>query len=358
VDKRHSRLLLRAFSGEASSAEQLELQGWLSAHPENSRKADELRAVWDAAGTLTDRADEASAWNRVVARTALYGGTPVRSIHSAPTARRRSLWAAPGLRAAAMVLIALGLGTLSPPGRRLVDDHLIHRTVTTGKGERVRLVLEDGTRVLLGVDSKLRVPRRFGAHARDVRLAGAAYFEVAHDGSRPFTVYTADAVTRVLGTRFTVRDYAGNEPARVAVTEGRVAVRPASAAGGMPGAGTLLVRGQAAEVAGQRVVRETTNRVRDLAWTQGSLAFENAPVSEVVAEISRWYEVDLRVGSSTLAARHLTIAFDREPLETILQEIAAVLNARVERRGRVIYLTPSAPARRDPPMADVRHGSL
>jgi len=232
--------------------------------------------------------------------------------------------------------------------------------VSTGKGERLSLVLDDGKRVMLGVESRLRVPRRFGAHARDVRLEGAAYFDVAHDHSRPFTVYTADAVTRVLGTRFTVRDYAGNEPARVAVTEGRVAVRPAGARGGMPAAGTLLVRGQAAMVdpAAHRVVRETTSRMRDLAWTQGTLAFDNAPVSEVVAEISRWYEVDLRVGSSTLATRHLTIAFDREPLETILQEIAAVLNARVERRGGVIYLTPSAPARREPPMADVRHGSL
>jgi transmembrane sensor len=360
VDKRQSRLLLRAFGGEASPAEQRELEAWLRADPANAREADALRAVWNAAGTVVDRADESNAWKRVTALTAIHGGAPVRSITSAPSARRRAGWAVPALRAAAMVIFALGLGTLSPPGRRLIDDHVLNRTVSTGKGERLSLILEDGTRVMLGVDSRLRVPRHFGAHARDVRLDGAAYFEVAHDHSRPFTVYSADAVTRVLGTRFTVRDYAGAEPARVAVTEGRVAVRPSRAAGGMPTSGTILIRGQAAEVdpAAQRVVRENTNRVRDLAWTQGTLAFDNAPVSEVIAEISRWYEVDLRVGNQALASRHLTIAFDREPLDTILQEIAAVLNAHVERRGRVIYLTPSTPVRHEVPIADVRHGSL
>jgi transmembrane sensor len=255
------------------------------------------------------------------------------------------------------VLVALGVATLGRPAARLVDDHVIHRTVTTGKGERVQLVLGDGSRVLVGVESRFRYPRRFSRGARDVRLEGAAYFEVARDERRPFTVYTADAVTRVLGTRFTVRDYPGAELARVAVTEGRVAVRSAVAGAG-DAASAVLTRGQAAEVRDQRVVLEPSVPARDLAWTQGTLAFHNVPVRDVVAEISRWYEVDLRVANPALGARHLTIAFDREPLETILQEIAVVLNARVERRGEVIYLTPVSAPRREPPTADVRHGSL
>jgi transmembrane sensor len=352
VDKRQSRLLLRVLAGEASRDEESELQSWIDADPANARSADSLRAVWAAAGHHRDRSDPAAAWTRLAERTRL-AGSPIRRIDSAPSTRR-TRWG--GLRIAAMVLIALGVATLGRPAARLVDDHVLHRTVTTGKGERVQLVLEDGSRVMLGVESRLRFPRRFSGRTRDVRLQGAAYFEVAHDVTRPFTVFTGDAVTRVLGTRFTVRDYPGAEPARVAVTEGRVAVRAVAAA--PQDAGVLLTRGQAAEVAERRVVMEATNQARDLAWTQGTLAFHNAPVREVVAEIGRWYEVDLRVATPGLADRHLTIAFDDEPLETILQEISAVLGARVERRGRVLYLTPVSSPRREPPTADVRNGSL
>lgn len=44
---------------------------------------------------------------------------------------------------------------------------------------------------------------------------------------------------------------------------------------------------------------------------------------------------------SALAARHLTISFDNEPLETVLREMAAALDARVERHGLTVVLTPA-----------------
>jgi ferric-dicitrate binding protein FerR (iron transport regulator) len=212
------------------------------------------------------------------------------------------------------------------------------------------VTLADGTRVLLGVESRLRWPRRLRGDRRDVRLEGAAYFEVAPDPARPFSVYTDDAVTRVLGTRFTVRDYDGAEPARVAVTEGTVSVRPARAPASNPAAVAVLVKGQAAEVrpSGAKAVVGQAREQRDLAWTRGTIAFENAPVPEVVAEIGRWYDVVIQVPDPGLASRHLTISFENEPLETLLQEIAAVLGARVDRRGRVIVLTPASALRSGP----------
>ena len=133
----------------------------------------------------------------------------------------------------------------------------------------------------------------------------------------------------------------------MAVTEGRVDVRPVRApAGGTPAA-AILVRGQAAELASPTApaVVQPADAGHDLAWTRGTIDFRNAPVPVVVAEIGRWYDVEIQVPDSTLAGRHLTISFDDEPLDTLLREIAAALNARFERQGRTVILVPAPSAR-------------
>jgi transmembrane sensor len=356
VDERHWRLLVRLFSGEASAAEREEMRRWVEEDPARAEEVDRLRALWDASGALPASGDEDAAWRRVAARTGLLetappGVHPIDASRRSAAPLRRATWRTPLLRIAAVLVLALGGALVWTQAARGGT-----RTVSTGKGERVQLVLDDGSRVLLGVDSRLTYPRRFRGGAREVRLQGAAYFEVARDPARPFSVYTADAVTRVLGTRFTVRDYPGGEPARVAVTEGRVAVRPADARA--PAA--VLVGGQAAEVspAGARPVVERAVERQDLAWTRGQIAFNNAPVPEVLAELGRWYDVQIQVQDPALAARHLTIAFEHEPLETLLQEISAVLGARVERRGRVLVLTPAPAARSTAPARGARGESL
>ncbi len=347
MDERHWRMLVRTFAGEASAAEREELAAWTRADPARAEEVEALGALWEASGTLPPRqVDVDAAWARAAERAGLASGRKTIPLHP----RRRSLWQGPALRIAALLVLAVGGALLWRPGSAFVRDHVRGRTVATGKGERVQVTLSDGTRVLLGVESRLRWPRRFGGDRRDVRLEGAAYFEVAPDPSRPFSVYTDDAVTRVLGTRFTVRDYDGAEPARVAVTEGKVSVRPARAPSDDPAAVAVLVKGQAAEVraSGGAAVVGRAREQRDLAWTRGTIAFENAPVPEVVAEIGRWYDVQIQVPDPGLASRHLTISFENEPLETLLQEIAAVLGARVDRRGRVIVLVPASAQRGGP----------
>ncbi|MFL5386338.1 MAG: FecR domain-containing protein [Longimicrobiaceae bacterium] len=346
---------MRHFSGEATPAERDELRAWADADPARAAEMESLRTLWEAAGTLPARGDADAAWARVAGRTGLAEAphgfvTPIHA-HRA----RRSGWRTAVLRIAAVLVVGFAAALLTPFGR----DHVLRRTVVTGKGEQVAVRLPDGTRVRLGVESRLSWPRWFGAGKRDVRLRGAAYFDVAHDAARPFTVYTDDAVTQVLGTRFTVRDYPGAEPARIAVTDGRVAVRSAHGAGDAAAA-AILARGDAAEVAATgapAVVRRAADERRDLAWTRGTITFQNAPVSDVAAEVSRWYDVDLQVPDPALAGRHLTITFDHEPLETVLQDMAAALGARVERRGLTVILTP-APARASEPRPDTPAYSL
>lgn len=349
------RILVRVLSGEASRAEAAELQRWVEEDPANAEAMGALRALWEASGRLPDRGDEEAIWRKVTERTNLARRTPAPVV-PLRALRRRAVagpggWRSAPLRIAAAIALLVGAAALSGPTSGLVRERLVNRTVVTGKGEQMRLVLEDGSRVLLGVDSRLTYPRRFAEGAREIHLEGTGYFEVASDPSRPFSVHTPDAVMRVLGTKFSVRDYAGGEPVRVVVSEGKVAVRPAEVAPDDSARIAILVGGQAADLPSPELpaVIAPVDTAQDLQWTRGVIAFKNAPVPQVLEELGRWYDVRIEVPDSALAARHLTISFDQEPLQTILHEIALALGARVQRNGREFLLVPARQVQTESP---------
>ena len=93
--------------------------------------------------------------------------------------------------------------------------------VATQVAEVRETTLPDGTRVVLGAESQLsfEVTQRV-RHATVV--GGDAYFAVARDSARPFTVSIGDVQVRVVGTQFEIRRRSGE--VSVAVAEGTVDV--------------------------------------------------------------------------------------------------------------------------------------
>lgn len=168
---------------------------------------------------------------------------------SAPSAppRRPLPRPAPLAALAAGVLIAIGSVWLwlaqSAPGWKYFE---------TATGEQRTFELEDGSVVYLNTHSRVAI--RFEDHRRSVRLVrGEALFHVRHDASRPFFVYTDEAVVQDVGTQFDV--YRRDDGTVVAVIEGRVSVTaiapgaPAAAApargeGSAGGAGAALPQGR------------------------------------------------------------------------------------------------------------------
>src|SRR5690606_3336068 len=78
------------------------------------------------------------------------------------------------------------------------EEELVYNTLTVPYGKKFEVALSDGTHVHLNAGSSLRYPVRFlSQEPRDVFLDGEAYFTVAPDAVRPFTVHTTDMETRV-----------------------------------------------------------------------------------------------------------------------------------------------------------------
>jgi transmembrane sensor len=83
----------------------------------------------------------------------------------------------------------------------------------------------------------------------------------------------------------------------------------------------------------------------DTAWTRGRLVFREAPLATVRAELRRWYGIDLQVDSS-FASRHLSMTFDGESADRVLEVIALSLGAQVTRQGTTAVISPAAPRSR------------
>ena len=151
------------------------------------------------------------------------------------------------------------------------------------RGQQTRHVLPDGSLLHLDADSEARVA--YFAGRRTVQLLrGAAFFEVARDESRPFSVDAAGAQVTVLGTRFSVDllDAAALAPiVSVQVESGRVKVQPQ---GGAP---RELGAGEGMRLQGDTVL--PMKAVADAApWRQGELVFAGEPLGEALARLSRY----------------------------------------------------------------------
>ncbi|HEU4788024.1 MAG TPA: FecR domain-containing protein, partial [Gemmatimonadaceae bacterium] len=257
----------------------------------------------------------------------------LRALSGSQRRLRRGLMAA-GLLAAAVV--AGVVVTVRRPGESSRPAVAAAHAYETAVGERRSLVLEDGSKVLLGPASRLEVLPGYGSTTRAVELHGDAFFDVRHDSSAPFSVRVGKALIEDLGTIFTVESDDG-VTASVAVVSGSVRIR---AADSPASAGVVLGAGDRGAVDDAGTARADARSLRDddLAWTTGRLAFRNAPLTRVAGELRRWYGVTLRVADTSLANRHVTASFSGEPVDQVLKVIGLTLGAHAERNGNEAVL--------------------
>lgn len=155
--------------------------------------------------------------------------------------------------------------------------------------------LDARTRIALDRNSVLR-------HAKDdtskIELAsGSAQFEVAHDPSRRFSVHSGDVTIVDIGTRFAVER--NGAQTGVSVAEGMVSVQLGS------GGSWTLHAGQRALVDAANVRIEQIDANAVALWRRGQLSYRDAPLSQVVREISRYTPQPVSVDPA-IAGRHFS----------------------------------------------------
>ncbi len=298
------RWYARLLSSDCSSGERAAFERWREADPRNA-------AAYARVDGLMGRVDELrDDWGiRVAARDAL---------RTAPAGRRRKK--AASLAVAAAMVLAVGLGLFRLQERKVEVEH--H---ATGVGEQRRVDLADGTALLLDTASAVDV--RYSRGERRVALtAGRAEYQVAHDAGRPFVVEALGGTTTALGTRFQTDLRDGRVV--VSLLEGSVAVEGPVARRRL----TLAAGEQLAYDAGGTLwSRAPMRREAALGWTQGKLVFEDAPLTELLAEVNRYTDAKLRIADPAIETLRISGTFQANDQESLLLALQGIWGIQAQR---------------------------
>ncbi|RKP47106.1 FecR family protein [Pararobbsia silviterrae] len=351
-----------------SVAEAARFEAWLAADPAN---ADAL-ARWESDWTALDALPEAgiAALKRELAaqQAREAAGDAAGAVGEARGSRaaRPGFWARWTSRRStadarvrayrprlALIGAALAMSAAVSVGWWTWERPTYVQSFATARGGELDVRLPDGSRLKLDTATHLSVAFRRGR--REVRLAdGQAYFEVEHDGSRPFDVFAGASRMTDLGTRFSVRytpGIPGNGDVQVAVEQGSVRV------GHVPGADPIarVLAGEDAEAviltAGQQVSCDPAGAIGTVTalepsafaiWRDGRVSFDDTPLSQALAEFERYGPTHLALAGPDVAALRITGTFNPRHIENFMRVLPKVQHVVLQPHGETtdIALSP------------------
>ena len=243
--------------------------------------------------------------------------------------RRRSLWRKVAA-AAAVVLLAVGVNYFAAQGylRSRVQTNIV--TSAHDKGE---YVLPDGTRIWLNAGSVLRYYGDLSGRKRVVELTGEAFFKVRRDEKRPFILKADDMNIEVLGTEFDFINYAEFSTTEVILCSGSV-----RAFGGRLPRPVILKPGERLAYSKKdgRISLSQVTALNYSQWMNGELSFDNAPLSDIIANLQRWYAVEIDCPEEW--ARQVRMSF--AVIDEILKAMSLVVDINYARENRHVTIIP------------------
>ena len=198
-----------------------------------------------------------------------------------------------------------------------------------------QLNLEDGTKVWLNSETKLKFPLVFGEKERTVYVEGEAYFQVSHNPDKPFIVnIDENTKVKVLGTEFNIRTYESNVSQSTLISGSIEFIHKGFITKVNPGESCSLNK------ASGTVLVENADIMRVVAWKNGEFVFRNETLENIINELSRWYKVDVSFENETVKNERFYLYFDRTTgFEEIIYKLHKTGKIKYEYKNRKIIIS-------------------
>ncbi|MCF0058148.1 FecR family protein [Dyadobacter sp. CY356] len=218
-------------------------------------------------------------------------------------------------------------------------DMILYKTFETEYGKTTRIYLEDGSRVALNANSRLKIPRfGFYGDVRNVILDGEAEFSISHTiDHKRFVVKTSDSFqVEVLGTQFSV--FARPRGTKVALSRGKIRIDYDQ---GSEKKQLLMKPGDLVtlEKTGELKLTNDTDAKSFSAWKEQRFIFNATSVMEISAMIQENFGKKIVLSNDKIARRTITGNFKTENADELLKTISEVLDLKIETAGNVIVIT-------------------
>ena len=215
------------------------------------------------------------------------------------------------------------------------SESVVYNKLEIPRGGEFCLTLSDGTRVWLNSETSIQYPVAFGAKERRVFVQGEAYFEVAKDAKKPFTVQFMSSSVTVLGTSFNIRAYPEEKRSQTTLAEGSVRIYS-------PGSSMLLKPGEQAEVSALsgEMVKQEVEVKNFTSWKDGRFVFEQQPLEDIMRTLERWY--DIRVIFKDEGAKRISLSGNMKrygDFSQVMKMLQMTGDVRFELHGNDVYIT-------------------
>lgn len=205
-------------------------------------------------------------------------------------------------------------------------------------GQKLTLHLSDGTEIKLNSNSRLIYPRTFTSEARNVQLEGEAFFDVAKDSTRVFTITSGKLKTRVLGTSFNIKALPKSKDIRVAVSSGKVQIISMNKEGNSKEL-TLYPDDMGVYLKENNQLEKIPfDKMEELAWKNGVLYFKDNSIDEVISELKKWYGVSFVINKEINTEKDYTGSFDNKSLSQVLKGVSFVFDFDFEIENNTVTI--------------------
>ncbi|MDB5151481.1 MAG: FecR protein [Mucilaginibacter sp.] len=209
---------------------------------------------------------------------------------------------------------------------------LVYNTAATPRGGQYQFILSDGTKVWLNSASSIKYPVAFAGNERKVELNGEAYFEVAHNAGKPFRVASNGQTVEVLGTHFNINAYSDETMVKTTLLEGSVKVFSPT--------GTKIIKpGEQARFKEGNITVKNVDVAEAIAWKNGFFYFEDNTLQDVMKQLSRWYDVDVKY-QGQLPERQFSGEISRNINASQMLDILSFKKIHYKIEGKTITITP------------------
>ena len=330
-------LIGKVLAGEATEADKAFIESWLQEDEANRKYFDQVKTIFHSALSTTVQLqfDTDAAWKKVKERLSkrpLIEGKETETV-SMPSERPDSwvthkeyfsqLSRQNGLRIAASVLILVALGYGIYQGLR---PRTQIQAVASG-AQTIQDTLPDGSTAFLNKRSEVRFEYNSREKTRKVKLMGEAFFEVKHEDENPFIIETDEVLIKDLGTAFNVKAYPESNIVEVIVEQGEVQIYTLSNSGLDLQAGEKGIYDKAIKKFSKLVKIDTNS----LSYKTKVFSFNNTDLGSIVDKLNEVYGSKIRLANEALRDCHLTVNFNDDKLDNVIDVLAETLNLTVTR---------------------------
>ncbi|MGN6438976.1 MAG: FecR family protein [Agriterribacter sp.] len=309
------QLLVKFLAKETTPAEEQEMLSWVESSEENLRYFHQFSLVWhESAATKQVAPNEKEAWQKFM---------EAANIPGAKTRVVNLRW----LRmVAAVFIIAAGISVLyivnKPAGQQIFSQAVNQVKKDT---------LPDNSIITLNKGAALSYPAAFKGDQRKVQLKGEAFFEIEPDKTKPFIIDVADIEVKVVGTSFNIKN--NDSLTEIIVSTGIVQVTHNNKT-------VELKKGEQAVItaSGNRIQKTNSTDQLFNYYVSHTFVCDNTPLWKLVDKLNEAYGVNITIARKELRAIPLTVTFNDESLNTILDVLSQTLMLKITKDDNNIIL--------------------